>query len=197
MAKRFNEPGVWRLRPALHDCTAAFTGPDYLLAPYLLPMIGSPPTQSAFAVLLQYLARAWRREFDAMLAPLGLSEATGTALLNLGRLGDGVRQGALAESLAIEGPSLVRLLDQLCNAGLVRRHEDRLDRRAKTLHLTPAGQAMVADIEALTAGLRKKLLGGVAEADLDASLRVFRGLEASLGRNPLPPAQASSCPSAS
>jgi MarR family transcriptional regulator for hemolysin len=149
-------------------------------------------SQSAFAVMLQYLARAWRREFDEKLAPLGLSEATGSALLNLGRLGDGVRQGTLAESLSIEGPSLVRLLDQLCNAGLVTRHEDRLDRRAKTLHLTPAGQAMVADIEALTADLRDKLLGGLSEADLEASLRVFRALEASLGRNPLPPAKSAS-----
>jgi MarR family transcriptional regulator for hemolysin len=152
----------------------------------------SQSSHSAFAVLLQYLARAWRREFDGKLAPLGLSEATGSALLNLGRLGDGVRQGVLAESLAIEGPSLVRLLDQLCNAGLVTRHEDRLDRRAKTLHLTPAGKAMAADIEGLTAALRDKLLGHISGSDLEASLRVFRALEASLGRNPLPPARGQS-----
>ena len=171
---------------AVHGCSAAFTCLSYLIGSYLF---GMSQTQSAFAVLLQYLARAWRREFDANLAPLGLSEATGSALLNLGRLGDGVRQGALADSLAIEGPSLVRLLDQLCNAGLVTRHEDRLDRRAKTLHLTRSGEAMVAAIEVSTAGLRDKLLGDLSEADLEASLRVFRALELSLGRNPLPPAQ--------
>ena len=56
--------------------------------------------------------------------------------------------------LAIEGASLVRQLDQLVEAGLVERREDTIDRRAKTLHLTPAGIARRAKIEASLDAMR-------------------------------------------
>ncbi len=146
-------------------------------------------TQSSFALLLQHLARAWRREVDAALTPLGLSEAPGTALLTLFRLGGGIRQGMLAERMGIEGPSLVPLLDQLCVAGLVTRREDSNDRRAKVLHLTEPGEAMAARLEAAIAAVRDRLLAHVSDADLDAALRVFRTLEGALGHSKLPPAR--------
>jgi MarR family transcriptional regulator for hemolysin len=87
----------------------------------------------------------------------------------------------LADMLAIEGASLVRQLDQLVEAGLVERREDTIDRRAKTLHLTPAGTRARAKIEASLDALRLDLFQGVADADLDACLRVFAALDARLG----------------
>jgi MarR family transcriptional regulator for hemolysin len=36
-------------------------------------------------------------------------------------LGEGINQVALAEEIGIEGPSLVRVIDQLATDGLVRR----------------------------------------------------------------------------
>ncbi len=155
-------------------------------------MTNRQTTQSSFAVLLQHLARAWRREVDEALAPLGLSEAPGTALLTLSRVGGGIRQGALAERLGIEGPSLVPLLDQLCAAGLVTRCEDSQDRRAKVLHLTESGQALAVQLEAAMATVRTRLLGRVSDADMDAALRVFHALEGALGHSKLPPARSAS-----
>jgi MarR family transcriptional regulator for hemolysin len=84
---------------------------------------------------------------DDMLAPFGLTEATAVPLVSISRIGEGVRQNALAEALRIEGPSLVRVLDHLCAAGLVERREDCADRRAKTLHLTETGRETTARIE--------------------------------------------------
>ena len=68
-------------------------------------------------------------------------------VLTIARAGNGMRQGVLAEELGVEGPSLVRILDQLCLGGLVERRDDPTDKRAKTLHLTAEGQALAAVIE--------------------------------------------------
>jgi MarR family transcriptional regulator for hemolysin len=88
----------------------------------------------------------------------------------------------LAEALGIEGPSLVRSLDQLVEAGYVERREDPADRRAKTLHLTPAGEAACEPIEAALSLMRAGLFEGVSDEDLAACLRVFAVLEERLGR---------------
>ena len=94
------------------------------------------------------------------------------------RLGDGVHQVAVAQAAGLESPSLVRLLDQLCKAGLVCRSEDPLDRRAKALSLTAEGRSLAVAIEAELVRLRHDVLQGIDEADLQATLRVLRAFEA-------------------
>jgi MarR family transcriptional regulator for hemolysin len=127
------------------------------------------------------LARAYRREVDKALAAHGLSEARALPVLQIARLGEGVRQGVLAEELGVEGPSLVRILDQLCAAGLVERRDDPNDRRAKTLHLSDEGRALAAVIETTLDGFRARLLTRIGDEDLAAALRVLAGLEGALG----------------
>ncbi|PLZ04249.1 MarR family transcriptional regulator [Burkholderia sp. WAC0059] len=123
-------------------------------------------------------ARRWRRTSNAALTAYNVSEACATPLLIAGRLGEAVRQVALAEQVGIEGPSLVRLLDQLCAAGLVRRNEDPDDRRAKTISLTDAGRAVTAKMEDDLRLLRGRILKGVSRADLEATLRVLNAFNA-------------------
>lgn len=131
---------------------------------------------------LMVLSRAYRGAADKALADYGLSQATAWPVILTGRLGDGVRQGALAEALGVEGPSLVRVLDQLVAAGLMERREDPHDRRARTLHLTDAGQALRAQVEDVLVELRRHLFRGIDAADLEACHRVFESLKAALGR---------------
>jgi len=94
------------------------------------------------------------------------------------RLGDGVHQVAVANAAGLESPSLVRLLDQLCRAGLVCRSEDPLDRRAKALSLSAEGRVLAESIEGELVRLRRDILKGISQADLEASLRVIRAFEA-------------------
>ncbi|MGR3909519.1 MarR family transcriptional regulator [Burkholderia sp. SR8] len=129
-------------------------------------------------------ARKWRRTSDAVLTAYNVSEACATPLLIAGRLGEGVRQGTLAEHVGIEGPSLVRLLDQLCAAGLARRDEDPHDRRAKTISLTAAGRAVTAKMEEDLRVLRAQVLKGVTRADLEATLRVLNAFNAADAQHP-------------
>jgi MarR family transcriptional regulator for hemolysin len=136
--------------------------------------------ERAFTGALLRLTRIYRREVDRTLARHGLSEARALAVLQIARLGEGLRQGALAEELGIEGPSLVRLLDQLCAVGLVERRDDTSDRRAKTLHLTDAGRTLAAVIERTLDGLRTELLAKISHEDLAAALRLFGAFESAL-----------------
>jgi MarR family transcriptional regulator for hemolysin len=131
---------------------------------------------------LAVLQRGYRAAADKAVAHIGLSQAMAWPLVMIGRQGNGVRPGVLADVLAIEGASLVRQLDQLVEAGLVERREDAVDRRAKGLHLTPAGSRARAKIEAALSSMRVALFDGVSDADLAACLRVFDLLDGRLGR---------------
>lgn len=133
--------------------------------------------QQAYTHTLLLAGRQWRRLADEAANVHGISEAKALPLVLIGRMGGEPRQNALAEALGIEGPSLVRLLDQLCAAGLVLRREDATDRRAKVLTLTQAGQAVVAKIEGELDQLREAVFAKVATADIEAGLRVFQAVQ--------------------
>ncbi|SEQ43442.1 MarR family transcriptional regulator, transcriptional regulator for hemolysin [Faunimonas pinastri] len=136
--------------------------------------------RAEFIRSMHRLPRLYRREVDRILRRYELSEASAVPVVLIGRMGDGMRQGALAEEMDIEASTLVRLLDQLCSSGLIERHEDPADRRAKTLHLTEEGQRLAVRVDAVLMDLRKKLMGSVSPADLEATLRVFGAMEGSL-----------------
>ena len=135
------------------------------------------------------LSRTYRRSVNVALAGHGLSDARALPVLQIARLGEGVRQGVLAEELGVEGPSLVRQLDQLCAAGLVERRDDPSDRRAKTLHLTDEGRALAAVVEDAVKALRTHLLKSATDADLAATLRVLGDLETAIEADMLQPGQ--------
>lgn len=135
----------------------------------------------AFGMTLPVLQRAYRAAADRAVAHVGLSQALAWPLVMIGRHGDGVRQGVLAELLGIEGPSLVRSLDQLVEAAFVERREDPADRRAKTLHLTASGAAARAQIEEALKEMRGGLFAGLSDADVATCLRVFGVLGQRLG----------------
>ncbi|MDP4006761.1 MarR family winged helix-turn-helix transcriptional regulator [Methylobacterium sp. NEAU K] len=133
--------------------------------------------RQAYTHTLLLAGRQWRRLADEAAKVHGISEAKALPLVLIGRMGDEPRQNALAEALGIEGPSLVRLLDQLSAAGLVLRREDATDRRAKVLTLTPAGRAVVSRIEGDLDQLRETVFAKVGAADLEAGLRVFQAVQ--------------------
>jgi len=150
--------------------------------PGLEPLAPRAALQMAITTQLTVLQRAYRGAADRAVAPIGLSQAMAWPLVMIGRQGDGLRPGVLAELLAVEPASLVRQLDLLVDAGLVERRDDCLDRRARTLHLTEAGRQACASIEASLDLLRTELFAGLPDADLEACLRVFAVFGGQLGR---------------
>jgi MarR family transcriptional regulator for hemolysin len=133
--------------------------------------------QRALTAQLLQAGRQWRRIAERELEAFGISEACAAPLLWTGRLGGGVRQVTLAAYVGIEGPSLVRLLDQLAASDLIERRDDPTDRRAKTIWLTAAGEQLAARIEDVLAGVRGDVLAGIGKADLEATLRVLKAFD--------------------
>ncbi|MGM4980756.1 MULTISPECIES: MarR family winged helix-turn-helix transcriptional regulator [Rhizobium] len=133
--------------------------------------------QRIFTANLLSTGRQWRRVVDLALSSYGLSEAAAAPLLWIGRLGGGIRQVVLATYVGIEGPSLVRLLDQLESMGLVIRKDDPTDRRAKGLWLTAEGEALASRMEDALDELRGRILANVDRADIEAAIRVLKAFE--------------------
>jgi MarR family transcriptional regulator for hemolysin len=133
-----------------------------------------------FGFRVSRIARRLRQAIDAELRAFGLTEATWRPLAYVRRLGEGVRQKELATALGIEGPSLVRLLDSLERRGLIERREDGTDRRARGIHLTPAGLELAGRVAKISAQIQAQLLAGVAPAELDTCHRVLGSVERAL-----------------
>ena len=129
--------------------------------------------RARFAPLVANVAREWRRAVDARLQVYGLTEATWLPLLRIARSEAPMRQNELAASLSLDGSSVVRLLDALENYGLVERCEDRADRRAKSLVLTPRGRRTVDQVERVSQDIRDLVLGEASSEDLERSLRLL------------------------
>ncbi|MDF2997506.1 MAG: transcriptional regulator, MarR family [Xanthobacteraceae bacterium] len=140
----------------------------------------------AFTAGLLQAGRQWRRIAEKELETLGVSEACAAPLLWIGRLGGGVRQVTLASYVGIEGPSLVRLLDQLAASDLIERRDDPTDRRAKTVWLTPDGEKLSAKIEALLVRVRDRVLADIDRDDLSAALRVLKAFDEASVRASVP-----------
>ncbi|SCM68261.1 MarR family winged helix-turn-helix transcriptional regulator [Donghicola eburneus] len=126
---------------------------------------------------LVMVSRRYRKAMDAVFAENDLSDATSLPLRYLARQETPLRQKDLADRLAIEGPTLVRTLDMLVSKGLVRRTEDPDDRRAKLISATDEGRACLKQISTRFSALRSALFDGIAEADIDATLRLLDQLE--------------------
>jgi MarR family transcriptional regulator for hemolysin len=130
---------------------------------------------------LTYASRAYRAAADRIAADYGLSQATGLPVLLISRCGaEGVRPGALAVALGLEASSLVRVVDHLIASGLVERHEDPHDRRARILRLTEEGGKAAEQMDQALRPFRRKLFGGFDPADVEACLRVLSGLPAAI-----------------
>ena len=145
----------------------------------------APTGRDAFGSLLARAARQWRRAADLRLQPYALTEATWLPLVRISRAPEPPRQKDLAESMSLDGSSVVRLLDNLEAAGLVQRKEGEHDRRAKVIVLTPRGRAIADQVETISRRVRSDALAGLAAKDLDTAIRVLehvcRALDAAQG----------------
>jgi MarR family transcriptional regulator for hemolysin len=95
-----------------------------------------------FAFALNDAARMLRTFADHKAAQFGITRAQWAVLARLDH-SEGLKQSELAEILDLQPISLTRLLDKLCESGLIERRPDPVDRRAKRLFLTPAARPLL------------------------------------------------------
>jgi MarR family transcriptional regulator, transcriptional regulator for hemolysin len=117
-------------------------------------------TNREFAFMLNDVARMLRTYADQEAAQFGTTRAQWVVLARLDR-SEGLKQSELAEMLDLQPISLTRLLDKLCESGLIERRADPIDRRAKRLFLTPAARPLLEKLGDLGEELMGTALSGV------------------------------------
>jgi MarR family transcriptional regulator for hemolysin len=99
----------------------------------------------------------------------GHTRAQWAVLLKLERH-EGLKQSDLAEELDLQPITLTRLVDRLCDNGLIERRPDPTDRRAKRLYLTAAARPLLDRIAVHVEELAETVLAGVDPAAVSVLL---------------------------
>jgi len=120
------------------------------------------------------VGRLLRTYADQKARHFGQTRAQWAVLLRLERR-EGLKQSDLAEDLDIQPITLTRLVDRLCDNGLIERRPDPNDRRAKRLYLTPAARPLLDRISVQVEELAETVLAGV-NADAMTKLMTQLGL---------------------
>ena len=116
------------------------------------------------------------RLVDTELGACGLSLSRSKLLSQLGREGP-QQQGALASVFGLAPRTVTELIDTLERDGLVERRTDPADRRARQVHLTPAGE----QARARGAQIRQQVLDRVMGALSDEQRSHFAEVIAVIG----------------
>jgi MarR family transcriptional regulator for hemolysin len=87
----------------------------------------------------------------------------------------------LAHHIGIEAASLVRLVDHMEKEGLLKRCGSETDRRVKHLHLSDAGKKVVTEIRSYAAELRKEVLDGLSQTEIQTAFNVLNNIRSKLG----------------
>lgn len=126
-----------------------------------------------FPFAVARVTRRWRKLLDERLKDLGVTQARWTTMVYLQKGGEGLTQRELARLMAIENPTLVRLLDSLEQQGLIERRPCPNDRRARRLHLTPDGTEFMNVLTERAAKLREEMLEGISDEEIESAVEVF------------------------
>lgn len=110
---------------------------------------------------------------DDHFRPMGLTDATWRTLFYLDQTGNGVLQKELATIMGIEGPTLVRLLDNLEARNLIERRPSPDDRRAKSVHLTEEAMPLIDALRQSAVVIREELLQDATDEEIRSCLNVF------------------------
>ncbi|OYX70300.1 MAG: MarR family transcriptional regulator [Rhizobiales bacterium 32-66-11] len=137
--------------------------------------------ETPLGFLLVDAARLYRASIDRAFEQTGLGLTAGEArTLVYANLHPGLRQTALAVHMNVEPMTLVGFLDKLEAQGLISRTPDPSDRRAKTVNLTPAADAILASVLAAAARVRVGALEGLSEGEKDTFRKALEQVRANL-----------------
>jgi len=131
------------------------------------------------AFTINDVARLLRTSADQKAARYGMTRAKWAVLARLERF-EGLKQNELAEMLDLQPITLTRLLDRLCDNGLIERRPDPDDRRAKRLFLTPAAKPLLERLAGLGEELMDGALAGLGTAERQALLAALSTVKENL-----------------
>jgi MarR family transcriptional regulator for hemolysin len=137
----------------------------------------SPAREFGFA--LNDVARLLRTYADQRAKELNMTRAQWAVLVRLQRF-QGVKQSELAEMLDLQPITLARLVDKLCDLGLVERRDDAKDRRANRLFLLEKATPTLERLGALGEELMGRALAGLDAAAIAQMTERMKLIKANL-----------------
>src|SRR3954468_3296281 len=117
-----------------------------------------------FLFALFEVQRALRLYADKQARRHGLTRAQWAVLAKLERT-EGLKQTEIADLMEMQPITLTRLIDKLCDGGLIERRSDESDRRVNRLYLTKAARPLMAKLAALRSEITRAALAGLSNAD--------------------------------
>ena len=140
--------------------------------------------QEKFSDALHNTSRAWRQALDRRLKYLGVSQASWMTIAVAAKAKWPLSQSELADRLAVEGATMVAMVDRLVRAGLVIREPSTTDRRVKRILLTDAGNLLYEKVRTEAAAFRKELLATIDPKRLLVATELLESLQGSIETQP-------------
>jgi DNA-binding MarR family transcriptional regulator len=134
-----------------------------------------------FGFLLKEVSRRYVLRFEQRAQEMSLTLPPCKVLAYLER-NEGISQSKLAELTNIEPMAMVRLLDRMETDGLVERRPDPVDRRARSLYLTPKSKPALDKIWRIGDLTRSETFAGISKSERDIFLDILDRLSSNLRR---------------
>jgi MarR family transcriptional regulator, transcriptional regulator for hemolysin len=131
--------------------------------------VPTPTIERELAFNIHDVARLLRTYADQRARDLGMTRAQ-WAVLSRVEKAEGLKQCELADTLDLQPITLTRLVDRLCDSGLIERRSDPDDRRAKRLYLTPAARPVLDGLMRIGKDLMATVLEGLEPGEVEQLL---------------------------
>ncbi len=138
-----------------------------------------PSSHPTLGFLLHETARLLRKRFEQRAGVTGLTRSQWQTIAYLAKC-EGINQSGLAELLEIEPITLVRILDNLEERGLVERRANPADRRSRLLFLTEAAHPILLQMQPLGEATRAEALAGLSDEDRDRLFQMLTVMKSNL-----------------
>jgi MarR family transcriptional regulator for hemolysin len=137
------------------------------------------PIEREVAFTINDVARLLKTYADQRARDLGMTRAQWAVLARIENA-EGLKQCELADTLDLQPITLTRLIDRLCDNGLIERRSDPDDRRVKRLYLTPAARPVLDGLTRIGKDLMATVLAGLEPAAVEQLLAQLLILKANL-----------------
>jgi MarR family transcriptional regulator for hemolysin len=141
--------------------------------------VPKPYIEREVAFTVNDVARLLKTYADQRARDLGMTRAQWAVLSRIENA-EGLKQCELADTLDLQPITLTRLIDRLCDNGLIERRSDPDDRRVKWLYLTPAARPVLDGLTRIGRDLMATVLAGLEPAAVEQLLAQLLTLKANL-----------------
>jgi MarR family transcriptional regulator, transcriptional regulator for hemolysin len=131
------------------------------------------------------VARLMRTRFDRWARTYGMTRAQGVILARLSRQ-PGMTQNEMAGVCEVEPITVGRLVDRLEARGLLERRLDPADRRIRRLHLLPAAEPILQEIQRYKNELFCEITEGIDEQTIELITEALLKMKTRLTHEPAP-----------